>query len=67
MEGFGVLELLKTLLEKQPPTAEGKEERMEGSAPPPSAETAEEEEGAAINPYVAFATAHDARARKIKK
>ena len=68
MEGFGVLELIKTLLEKQPPTAERKEEGMEESAPPsPSTKTVGFEVGETINPYVAFATAHDARARKIKK
>ena len=64
MEGFGVLELLKTLLEKQPQGEEKKEEKVEesvSSAPSSSPQM----EG--INPYLEFARAHDARAKKIKK
>ena len=63
MEGFGVLELLKTLLEKQPQGEEKKEEKMEESAP--SESSSPNAEG--INPYLEFARAHDARAKRIKK
>lgn len=68
MEGFGVLELLKTLLEKP---SQGTEEKAAPAAsepsetPPPTPQAAEPSEG--VNSFVAFASAHDARVKKVKK
>lgn len=69
MEGFGVLELLKTLLEK--PSQGTEEEKAAPAAsepsetPPPTPQAAEPSEG--VNSFVAFACAHDARVKKVKK
>ena len=72
MESFGVLELLKTLLEKRPNSTESVEEtsaasvqkEMESS---PASSSKVDAETQTVNSYIEFARAHDARARKIKK
>lgn len=67
MEPFGVLNLIKTLLdgnqkaEDSPPPVT---EETQVAAPPP---TAEEPKTPAPNPYLAFASAHEARAKKFRK
>ena len=72
MESFGILELLKTLLEKRPNSTESVEETNTASVQkevesspylPPKVDA----ETQTVNSYIEFARAHDARARKIKK
>lgn len=63
MEVFGLLNLLKNALEtapEQPPAAPPTETPP---SPPPTAD----ETVAPRNPYLDFAAAHDARAKKIKR
>ena len=63
MEVFGLLNLLKNALESQstPPVDTPSTEEKRPPAPP------EEPTLPARNPYLDFAAAHAARARKIKK
>jgi hypothetical protein len=63
MEVFGLLNLLKNVLESAPaPTADAPTTEEKHAPPPP-----EEPQAPARNPYLDFAAAHDARARKIKR
>ena len=64
MEVFGLLNLLKNALETAPEQSPAAAPPTETPSSPPPATN---ETVAPRNPYLDFAAAHDARARKIKR